>query len=400
MSGLLNQGSLTSANVINFQAPLITVSSSASVSPDGGSDAGTWACTAGCAEGGTFTGTRIVPHSEGQMPPSGALTVNTPLNDELTVPDGALPSGTTVTVDFDTLPAAPPAGLVALSRAYVLGPEGATFGQPATLVIHYTVEDLGGTADPSTLRVYVYNSVSGGWDFLGGTVDTGAMTLTVEIGHFSIFAVLGSPLSPPTETPTVTPTPTATPGVTPTPTSERPPVNPRIDKTVNGQQGPMTVTVGDSVTYRWVVTGDRLFEAHVVDDTHPALDGDCTAWDPCEKTAVVTLLTPGPVTDTAHVTACGVPPGWDLCTLEGAEDSVTVYVVTPTPSATPTPTPRPIGGIVGLPAQAGTSPGEGAGAAEGSAWPAGGYAALAGVGALALMAIAAGGWYARRRLLR
>ena len=74
--------------------------------------------------------------------------------------------------------------------------------------------------------------------------------------------------------------------------------------------------------------------------------------------------------------------------------------LTPTPTATNTPTPGAVGGIVGLPAQAGMPPAESAVPAEGSGWSPGAYAALAGVGALALMAVAAGGWYARRRLLR
>jgi hypothetical protein len=59
-----------------------------------------------------------------------------------------------------------------------------------------------------------------------------------------------------------------------------------------------------------------------------------------------------------------------------------------------------VGGIVHLPALAESSPAESAVPAEGSGWSPGAYAALAGLGALALMAIAAGGWYARRRLLR
>jgi hypothetical protein len=173
------------------------VESHGTVTPEGDSDAGDWACIADCTDWGTYTSIRIGPHSEGEMPPVGDLTVSTALDDELTIPEGGLDPGTTVTVDFDTLPDAPPAGLVALSRAFVLGPEGASFDPPAELVIHYTVEDLGGTADPETLRVYVYNLVSGEWDLLGGTVDTDLMTLTVDLYHFSTFAVFGNPLVPP-----------------------------------------------------------------------------------------------------------------------------------------------------------------------------------------------------------
>jgi uncharacterized repeat protein (TIGR01451 family) len=125
---------------------------------------------------------------------------------------------------------------------------------------------------------------------------------------------------------------------TPTSTSERPPPEPAIDKTVNGVQGPITVTAGDSVTYRWVVTnsGERPFHATVVDSLHDALDGECTvsAGSTCEKSAEVILPTPGPITDSAAVVACGIPPWPDHCGQAGYdEDSVTVNVVTPTPTA-------------------------------------------------------------------
>ena len=123
LSGSLDQGSREKHDVINFGVPVCTVESHGTFSPDGGWDEGTWACTAACTESGTYTSTRIEAHAEEEMPPSGGVTVYTALNDELTVPQGALPSGTTVTVDFDTLPTAPPEGLVTLSRAIVLGPE-------------------------------------------------------------------------------------------------------------------------------------------------------------------------------------------------------------------------------------------------------------------------------------
>jgi hypothetical protein len=65
----------------------------------------------------------------------------------------------------------------------------------------------------------------------------------------------------------------------------------------------------------------------------------------------------------------------------------------------PTPTPGPVGGVAELP-DMGTAPAaEAGGPGEDSGWWAGNYAALAGVGAAAAVAVA-GAWYARRRLLR
>jgi hypothetical protein len=180
---------------------------------------------------------------------------------------------------------------------------------------------------------------------------TSLITFTAVGGttyHFQVGGFAGSAgdlsfgLAPPAPTPTPTDTPTSTPTavpgeptVTPTPTSIRPLVNPHIDKTVDGQQGPITVTLGDSVTYRWVITGDRYFWASVDDDTHNALDGECYA-DSCDRTAVVTLLTPGPITNTVHAEVCGIPPSVPP-ECEDAWDYVKVIVITPT--ATPTPAP-------------------------------------------------------------
>ena len=178
-------------------------------------------------------------------------------------------------------------------------------------------------------------------------------------------------------------TPTATPTLTPTPTSVRPPPVPEIDKTVNGQQGPITVTQGNSVTYRWVVTsaGDRGFIATVHDDIHDTLDGECLFFGTaptCEQSAVVILLTPGPITNTSSVLACAIPPWPDHCQAGFAADSVTVFVVTPTPTPVP---PTPIGGIGIFP----QVPGDGVAPTV-----------IAGVTA-AIASLGGAAWYVRRR---
>jgi hypothetical protein len=86
----------------------------------------------------------------------------------------------------------------------------------------------------------------------------------------------------------------------------------------------------------------------------------------------------------------------------GTTTHLSIFVVAE-PLATPTPTPTPtrphgVGGMVKLPPAAIAA--ESAAPAEGSGWTVGGYAALAGgIGATAL-ALAVGGWYARRRWLR
>ena len=59
-----------------------------------------------------------------------------------------------------------------------------------------------------------------------------------------------------------------------------------------------------------------------------------------------------------------------------------------------------VGGIAELPPLAENSAAASGAPADGSGWPAGAYAGLAGLGALALLAIAAGGWHLRRRRVR
>jgi alpha-tubulin suppressor-like RCC1 family protein len=201
-----------------------------------------------------------------------------------------------------------------------------------------------------------------------------------------------------TPTPTVTPTPTATstpcppgactptPTPTSTPTSERSAPKASIDETVNGQQGPITVHVGDLVIFRWVVTndGDRPFYADVVNDVFPTLDGHCSWVSPgstCEKTTDVMLTTVGPLANFSQVAACGIPPG-PYCDIE--EDYVKVNAVLSESTATPD---APVGGVAEAPDAAES------GGGSSSPWAAGVATAV-----VSVLALAMGGWLVRRRL--
>jgi Periplasmic copper-binding protein (NosD) len=76
------------------------------------------------------------------------------------------------------------------------GPSGLAFNSPVTAVFHYGNGDIPSGVQPENLRVYVLQD--GVWDFVGGTVDTVAMTLTVQLSHFSTygaFAQLSAPVS-------------------------------------------------------------------------------------------------------------------------------------------------------------------------------------------------------------
>ncbi len=237
------------------------------------------------------------------------------------------------------------------------------------------------------------------FDAIAGT------TYHFQVGGFAgsrgdLSFTLLAPTPTPTPTDTGTPTPTATPcppGMcTPTPTPTFTPTSVRsapkasIDETANGQQGPITLHVGDSVTFRWVVTnsGDRPMYANVVDDALPNLDGDCSlisAGNTCEKSVDVTLSTPGVITNFATVNACGIPPWPDHCQGAWDNDYVKVNVVDRSASASD----PAVGGIAEAPDMNAPPP-----QTAGSTSPP--YAALTGAGA-AVIVLGAGGWYARRR---
>jgi len=145
-----------------------------------------------------------------------------------------------------------------------------------------------------------------------------------------------APTPTPTDTPAPTMTPTPCPACTPTetatstPTSVRPMPTAYIDETVNSQQGPITATLGDVVTYQWVVTCDctgRAFTAYVHSSLYETLLGGTfsCASSGCQTSASVKLLTPGPVTDTVTVDVCPIPPS-PSC--GPASDYVKVNVVT------------------------------------------------------------------------
>jgi hypothetical protein len=90
----------------------------------------------------------------------------------------------------DSLPPAP-GGYTALSHGIELQPSGVTFSPPAVITFSYVDGELAG-ADPSTLGVWVFQD--GAWQFLGGTVDPAAHTVTISVSHFTLYALMaGAP---------------------------------------------------------------------------------------------------------------------------------------------------------------------------------------------------------------
>ncbi|GAB4343931.1 MAG: hypothetical protein Kow0099_22870 [Candidatus Abyssubacteria bacterium] len=125
----------------------------------------------------------------------GVLIDNSGTN--LIVPPGALPQdfkvkiGTplTTTAEAELQPGEKP--LVALRLLDAEGLEKPKFLEPMTLTIRYTDQEVAGL-DEGMLDIYYYDESDPehpGWVSLGGTVDPDHNEITVEIQHFSKFAI-------------------------------------------------------------------------------------------------------------------------------------------------------------------------------------------------------------------
>jgi hypothetical protein len=101
---------------------------------------------------------------------------------ELIIPEGALSSKTTISIQPITNYASGGVGL-----AYELEPSGTTFNKPAQIIFHYTKEEMNGTL--AELKSIATQSSNGKWYKLKNiVVDTTAQTLTAGIEHFSSYA--------------------------------------------------------------------------------------------------------------------------------------------------------------------------------------------------------------------
>ena len=131
----------------------------------------------------------------------------------LTATGGPLQSISVTEVCLGYPPA--PAGAYIIGCAYDYKPDGATFNPPITMTIKYDLHQEG--VDESKLAIAFYNTATSKWEVVSGSVvDTVKHTITVQISHFTMFAVYAAAPAV-TPTPTVGPTPTVAPTPTPTP---------------------------------------------------------------------------------------------------------------------------------------------------------------------------------------
>ncbi len=126
---------------------------------------------------------------------------------KLRMPKNAVRSSIAISIsklsasEMSSLPSA--SGLTPIKLAYRFYPEGTKFNKPITIKLSYSDADNNGKVDdPDTcadfypavdekkLALFYYNSSTGKYERIGGTVDTVNNTLTAVIKHFSIFTIL------------------------------------------------------------------------------------------------------------------------------------------------------------------------------------------------------------------
>ena len=127
-----------------------------------------------------------------------------------------------ITIRLVSEPPKPPEGNVTVGRVFDLGPNGATFSVPIQLTITYDPAELPKGAIETELYIAHYNATDSEENWVPDpcVVDTEAKTITTDIGHFSIYAIMAkSPAEQQIAIPIPTPSPESLPpaGQTPTP---------------------------------------------------------------------------------------------------------------------------------------------------------------------------------------
>ena len=95
-------------------------------------------------------------------------------------------------VDLET---PPNDGRVPVSLGYQLGPSGANFDTPVPVTLNYDPERLPEGVNADALVVAYFDPDTEQWIELVSQIDQQAHTVSAEIQHFSVYAILGKPRS-------------------------------------------------------------------------------------------------------------------------------------------------------------------------------------------------------------
>jgi hypothetical protein len=96
--------------------------------------------------------------------------------------------GQSLTVTKETSPPSPPAD-TAVITAYKFSPSETTFKPAMTLTVKYDPASLPAGVKEAGLFIAYWDGSS--WAALSSTVDTQAKSMTAQVSHFSVFAILG-----------------------------------------------------------------------------------------------------------------------------------------------------------------------------------------------------------------
>jgi uncharacterized membrane protein len=107
----------------------------------------------------------------------------------LVVPPNALSADTTFTVS--QAPSESISSYKIAGHIFNIGPSGTTFTTASTLTLPYDETELPIGASEGDLAIYRRTS-GGGWELVGGIVNTTANTVSVQIDHLSDYAVMAS----------------------------------------------------------------------------------------------------------------------------------------------------------------------------------------------------------------
>ncbi len=87
-------------------------------------------------------------------------------------------------------PPPPPSQSNIIGLTYEFGPEGATFDKPVTLTFTYNASQIPEGVDEKNLVLALWDNATGKWVTLVSTVDPVNNTITVQVTHFSKYAIL------------------------------------------------------------------------------------------------------------------------------------------------------------------------------------------------------------------
>jgi len=120
----------------------------------------------------------------------GMLTVTIPAGTKALDKDGH--PLLTMTAAVFANPPAPPENAYIIGLAYDFLPAGATFDPPITFTWTYDPLTLPTGVAEADLDIAYYDTATGTWIQLHGTVNTTTHTITAQVSHFTTFAIIGT----------------------------------------------------------------------------------------------------------------------------------------------------------------------------------------------------------------